>query len=83
MVMSWFSPSLKYLVLKYLQVGVRTNPPDWFHLEFIELNPCGSPKDISFHDERREKRTNRVCELFSSCMPLFLPITLAAPLGKV
>ena len=26
----WFYHSLKYFVLRSLQVGIRTNPPDWF-----------------------------------------------------
>ena len=34
-----FFPSLKYCVLKYIQVGVRTNPPDWF---WLCLNKCNS-----------------------------------------
>ena len=35
----WAVPSLNYFVLKSLQVGVGTNPPDWFQLCLKELNP--------------------------------------------
>ena len=32
-------------MLKSLQVGVRTNPPDWFQLCLKELNTCNTKKD--------------------------------------
>ena len=40
-------PSLKYFVLKSLQVGVRTNLPDWFQLCSKELNPFDHQKGRS------------------------------------
>ena len=39
-------PSLKYLVLKYLQVGVCTNPPEWFKLCLKDLNPREPKKRV-------------------------------------
>ena len=51
----WFSPSLKYFVLKSLQVGVRTNPPDWFQLCLKELNPCDHKKRWIPALRRRDK----------------------------
>ena len=41
-----FSPSQKHFVLISLQVGVRTNPPDWFQLCLTEFNPCNCQKGL-------------------------------------
>ena len=57
-VQCWFSPSLKYFVLKSLQVGVLTNPPDWFQLKSKELNPCDPKKWWIPPQERREEHTH-------------------------
>ena len=45
-VLRWVSPSLKYFVLKHLQVGVCTNPPDRFQFCLKELNSCYLPKGL-------------------------------------
>ena len=46
-IFSWFSSSLKYLVLKSLEVGVRTNSLDWFQLlKKLKLSDPGNGRSI-------------------------------------
>ena len=40
------SSSLKYFVLKSLQVFVHTNSLDWFNLSVRESNPCDPQKRV-------------------------------------
>ena len=44
-----FYPGLQYFVLKFLQVGVCANSPDWFLLYLKELNPLIPKKGCHIH----------------------------------
>ena len=62
LIYSFFSSSsLKFFVMKSLQVGVRINPPDWFQLYLNFLNPCDSLKHFISFPSWENRLTHTQC----------------------